>query len=239
MPRFHHYFIRLKILTFFLCVLLFSTSCMIGVMEQNQVSLAFLNLDFSQKKADESTVDFIPNVTFQIAHLADFIEINMETVSETCLTGIELQRADKDGFFTKIAQEAAFGDSLGASYLLIDDNFSFNQNIDYRLRILNRDGTYELSNIQSIFVEKTVENVSLISNPTQSKRFLEVDALKSGVGEIAVFNAAGTQVLAQKVNLKAGENWTTLPLQKVKSGVYFVSLKVKNECWMRKLIKMS
>ena len=111
--------------------------------------------------------------------------------------------------------------------------------MDYRLKILNLDGTYELTNNQSILVDKTVENVSLISNPTKPKRFLEVDALKNGVGEIAIFDAAGKQISAQKVSLKAGENWSKLPLSNVKNGVYFVALKVNNKRWMRKLIKLS
>ncbi len=239
MSRFHKYVIRLNILTLFFCILLFATSCMIGIAEQDANHLMFPNLDFAQKKATKSVSTETPDVTFQVVELDNFIEVNVETHSEVCIAGIELQRAEEGGIFTKIAQEIAFGDSLGAAYLLIDHTFAYNQNMDYRLKILNLDGTYELTNNQSILVDKTVENVSLISNPTKPKRFLEVDALKNGVGEIAIFDAAGKQISAQKVSLKAGENWSKLPLSNVKNGVYFVALKVNNKRWMRKLIKLS
>lgn len=220
---------------FFAGILLVSSSCMTSLLTKTKHVSIFPNLDFS----NQNDVFYSPISLFQTKYTEDIIEIKIQTLNENCLAGLELERAVNTNSFEKIGREEVFGDSIGADYLLVDYEVFWNDTVKYRLKILNRDGTYEYTKETKVLVEKAIEKVSLISNPLQSKRYLEVAALTKGFGEMEVFNAKGEQIFSKRIHLKAGKNWSVIELENVENGVYLVDLKVGNKHWTKKLIKFS
>jgi len=223
------------VIYFFVGLLLLFSSCMTSLVNSENGATIFPHLDFASKSDLSSSAIS----SFQIAHIDNFIEIKVQTVQENCIGGFELERAIEGMVFEKITREEAIGDSVGTDYLIVDDVIFWNKKVQYRLKILNKDGTYEYSEEMIIVMEKLLEKVSLISNPVQSKRYLEIASLINSEGKMKVFNAKGEQILSKKVNLKVGKNWSAIELENAKNGVYFVDFQIGEKHWTRKLIKFS
>lgn len=216
---------------------LFSTSCSTYIWQLESVNSVFPQLTLN--------VDMLaihqPIAKFQPVFLEDLelIEINVQTNAELCMVGFFLERQNLDKTFESIGQEEVFGDSLGATYTMIDEALSYNEALAYRLKIINQDGTYQYSTVETIFIKKILEDMSLIVHPSQTKQYLEVNSLIESEAALEVFNAKGTSILSKKIDLQRGINWSKLELENVKNGVYFIALKIDGQQWMERLIKLS
>ncbi|OUV74731.1 MAG: hypothetical protein CBC83_03725 [Flavobacteriales bacterium TMED123] len=79
--------------------------------------------------------------------------------------------------------------------------------------------------------------VQLFPNPTRDKMNLEFTAQKTTMAECTVYNELGKKVKSQKEKVSAGENQLSIDLEKLKAGIYFVSIELEGEIITRQIIK--
>jgi hypothetical protein len=109
--------------------------------------------------------------------------------------------------------------------------------IYYRLKMVDRDGTYEYSKIINVNTNKELE-IILVPNPFNDALFIQYNNINEGEANVAMFDISGKQILHEKLWLKAGLNKIGLPTDKnIESGIYFMKITQQGESRLVKLIK--
>ena len=79
--------------------------------------------------------------------------------------------------------------------------------------------------------------VQLFPNPTTDKVNLKFTAQKTTMAECTVYNELGKKVKSQREKVSAGKNQLRIDLQKLKVGIYFVSIELDGDIITRQIVK--
>jgi Secretion system C-terminal sorting domain len=148
-----------------------------------------------------------------------------------------LQEINTDKF---IVQKSADGvNFVAANTVKAADNISGNayqvtltQETDaayYRLQSVDYDGTYSYSKIVLVKTQCNKENIAIYPNPVNgvSNIQVNVNTLYKSSAEIIVTNINGQKVINIPVLLHAGINNLPVPISKMASGTYFLTVITK------------
>lgn len=89
----------------------------------------------------------------------------------------------------------------------------------YRLKMLDKDGSYNYSSVRMLTVGKTI-TVNVYPNPAQHFVTVDLNGRLSVETEIILFDATGNQVL----KVKPSNNSVNIPLDKLAIGMYHLSI---------------
>ena len=148
------------------------------------------------------------------------------TASEENFDHFEIQRS-ADGndfrFLGKVASRAANGS--GASYSLTDAYPFAGMNF-YRLKMVDRDGTFAYSGIIKLeTAKKSIAVTQLYPNPVKDILTVQLQSEKRQVVRVSVFDITGKQLSLGSVFLLAGVNNTNVALTKFAAGTYMLQYK--------------
>ena len=168
----------------------------------------------------------------------DYLHLSWVTASESNNYGFEIQRSTKPtaGFET-IHFIAGKGDTNQARAYEFSD-FSVLPGVAYyyRLRQIDMDQTESFSAIKVGQIEDFSKNKLLISpNPTNGILQINHQSLNENA-EITLFDSEGKLVFREK-NMDAANGITTLNLNHLPAGIYFLKMINAQEVWMERLIK--
>jgi hypothetical protein len=156
-----------------------------------------------------------------------FVLLNWESEYEENLDTYEIEYS-KDGlYFLPLGQINAINNSSGSNY-----SFNVPQHVTsgfYRLKIQDKDGTFNYSDVKSINVSCNNKiNWFILGNPagpgTESiiKLFVKDETLNHGT--ICIWDMSGKKLLEQAVSLQPGQRNISLKTGHLKSGLYIVGL---------------
>ncbi len=160
------------------------------------------------------------------------------TATEQNAALFAVERSHDGVSFTEIGRKNAAGNSNSTKlYDYTDDTPP--ARAYYRLRMIDRDGTYEFSNI--IYLEHT-KGKAAITNvypvPTENKVNIEFELAEAVEVNISLVDVLGRQISVEKVEGRLGSNSHTLDLSALPAGVYNVILDAdKSKRVTRKVIK--
>ncbi len=148
------------------------------------------------------------------------VELNWTTLSESGTKYFVVEKS-RGADFQPVDTIKATGQSAEQKDYKGYDNSPSNGTANYRIRIVNNNGSVQYSQVVPVFFEKNGV-ISLYPNPSSgSVTMLHPTAT---VGDrVQVFDSAGRQVLHQ--DIVKGKTFTVLAMQSLPKGVYHVSLK--------------
>ncbi len=149
------------------------------------------------------------------------------TSQEINAANFEIEQSTNGTTFTKLASVAAKGLSNGASY-------SYNAAQDqgtayYRLKLVDKDGTYKYSGIVKTLVNCSGENFfSVYPNPVNNKTSMLTVSYKltyKGNANIIVTNTIGQKLVVKAISATGVTQTATLPIDtRVATGIYFITI---------------
>jgi len=108
----------------------------------------------------------------------------------------------------------------------------------YRIKMIDKDGTYKYSSIAKL-TKKLAFEVKSIINPFKNSISAQVIITENGVLNVSVYNEKGQLVKRLQVEVNKGIDNIVMDNIDGPNGIYFISFDFKNETIKRKLVKMN
>jgi hypothetical protein len=117
-------------------------------------------------------------------------------------------------------------DKQGEETYSFVDASSSSENVYYRLKTVNKDGSITYSNIVFFRAQaKQSASLTLVQNPVQSAVNFNYIASQNVAADIAVYTSNGVRILSQKHSLQKGNNSLTISLNNMlKKGIYLLEV---------------
>ncbi|MBC7383419.1 MAG: T9SS type A sorting domain-containing protein [Bacteroidia bacterium] len=181
---------------------------------------------------------------FNALRTKDNAELFWQTASEINSNKFIIERSEKisEGF-VKIAEIKAAGNSkLIRNYEYTDVNaakFFSDKTVYYRLKIVDRDGSFDYSTIKSVFFGDTESaTLQVYPNPFISELTLQVNVLENTSANILIYDIMGKVVYTELKQVSKGiSNFTIDKFAGFPAGLYIVKLSVSQIVITQKLIK--
>lgn len=165
--------------------------------------------------------------------------VNWSTEQEINLAKYEIYRS-VDGTNFQIAGITTPRNSLSKqNYTYQDNNIPSGATVlYYKLRIVDKDGSFKYSNVVTVKVGAAKAKDFLITpNPASTNAQIRFNADKAGQAQIIIFDAAGKAVMQQQASVFAGNNSIAINnIVKLSEGMYTVKMVTNNESFSTKLI---
>lgn len=164
-------------------------------------------------------------------------QLNWQTASEANVGQYEVERSTDGRNFTKIGQVPATNTNNMANYQLTDPEPLLG-NAWYRLKMVDKDGLFEYSNIILLGNKSIGFEVLSVQNPFSNSIALRFTAPAASTVQADLFDAFGRRVASYKIATQRGYNNTNIAnLPTLTSGIYTLRLQYGNEPVAFKLLR--
>jgi hypothetical protein len=92
----------------------------------------------------------------------------------------------------------------------------------YRLRL--KDWFGKISYSPEIHISGTSSDLRHWPNPVEDKLFVEVNAIQQGIITYSIFNSNGVKMKEDKIDVKAGKQLISLPVEFITAGIYYLRI---------------
>ena len=135
-----------------------------------------------------------------------------------------------------VGKVASLGNSSSrASYDLMDMNpYSITY---YQLKAMDKDGSFELSQVITVRRDDQVGKMSLSPNPTSRDITLQAVASSEQMAQINIVSLSGQLVKTLRVNMQNGLNTINVNLDDLTSGIYLFRLSTSDGVQVEKIVK--
>lgn len=158
---------------------------------------------------------------FQAIPRGSQIDLAWRTATERNTDRFEVQRSRDDQQFIPIGQQDAAGESLQPLDYSFTDQAPLAGPNYYRLKLLDRDGSFTFSSVEVAFVERSLDQRPLLF-PVPAMDLLHVSfhAPTEGMAIIRLRDALGRPVAEHPATVTKGRNALTIPLLDLAEGCY-------------------
>lgn len=169
------------------------------------------------------------------------ISLNWQTQAEQNSSHFSIQRSTDGINFTEIGQVPAKGNSSTVCNYSYTDNLNnavaASKTLFYRLKPVDLDGKFSLSNIVSIHLSKTKMNLFLSPNPARDILQVQTSAIEKANAVIQILDAAGRRILEKQVVLNPGTNSIQVNISTLQKGTYTLRLFAGKENYTELFLK--
>lgn len=156
-------------------------------------------------------------------------QLKWSAASETAFQGYEVQRSTDGRDFSKIAWVAGKGGQQSADYQLTDSGLSQGQAYYYRLKMVDLDGSYELSPVRKVRIAGSSPVLNAFPNPATGRLTLTWSGPDGAIQSIRLLDSAGREVRQLAVQPQA--NAAEIALKGLPNGLYTVILQQADGQW--------
>ena len=166
---------------------------------------------------------------FQAQTLGDYaIELDWATAIETNTSHFEIQRSEDGISYQRIGDVSAQGNTIKTSFYQFEDrNIESLKEYYYRLKMIDRDGSFTYSPVRTIRVggNQTFFIEHGPNNPIHNGlATMEIVSLNDQVLNIRMFDRVGKLIKQFNEGLSKGQNSLSLDVSNVPAGAYFLYL---------------
>ena len=178
--------------------------------------------------------------TFTAAYNGEAVTLNWETATEVNNYGFEVQRKSETEDWVKISFVEGHGNSNSPKYYSYTDKEIIPAGIlQYRLKQIDIDGTFEYSDVVEVATEVPTE-YSLdqnYPNPFNPSTFIRFSIPEAGFVSVKVYDILGKEVksLVNK-NMEPGVYNTQFNANDLNSGIYVYKLEANSFVQVRKMM---
>ena len=149
------------------------------------------------------------------------------TSNEINFSHFEVERSiDAKTWTTVRLVKGKYSNTEGGYQLTDDKAFLQNNQVLYRLKMVNNDGTFTYSNIQTLVRKETSkESIKLYPNPTYNDVYLTIESASNTVKKIEIVDMLGKVYQEMSLNVIKGQNQQTLDVRALPIGAYFLIAK--------------
>jgi len=178
-------------------------------------------------------------VNFYVTKDKDQVKIYWSTATESNNDHFELERSFEGSAYYHIANIAATNNPSGSSYSYNDDISSIRtaETIFYRLKIVDKDQSYDYSNVVSIRMPLQT-NLVVKGNPFNDRIRIQLIATQKDNLQMKLYDESGRTVAEKTITVLPGSNqidWNNLQL--LASGNYVIELRTSKERFSQKVVK--
>ena len=143
----------------------------------------------------------------------------------------------KDGrTYTSIGEVTAAGNSNTVRRYSLTDNKPYKGNNYYRLRIIDKDNQFKLSDIQRLKNDGAT-GITIFPNPVRDKLTISINADKVSDGQLIITDVSGKAVYSKAVRLLDGNTIVPVELNSISAGTYLLKIQLKDEVIVQKFNK--
>lgn len=169
-------------------------------------------------------------VNFEANQAGKRVDVSWMTSQEMNSAKFEVERATENNSFAKIAEVPAKGTSHDLTkYGPVNDfNVEFGKTYTYRLKMVDKDGTYNYSDTRTVVLQSEAGLIQLgeiLPNPSSSESKLSLSLSNTTDMTIEVFNMAGSKVMTIFSGTKnSGTHELIIPTRELAQGSYTIIL---------------
>jgi len=152
------------------------------------------------------------------------IHLDWTTATESNTSHFAVERMDETGAFVQIGQAAAAGySSSTTAYQFLDESplSGFNH---YRLKMIDLDGSSEMSDVIAVANRFGSFVGSIFPNPAQDEVSATIQSQMEGPADVMLHDASGRLVRSERFTLEAGSNVLMVQLADLEVGHYALSV---------------
>jgi Leucine-rich repeat (LRR) protein len=149
--------------------------------------------------------------------------LHWTTTDEVNSSYFEVNRSKDGTNFTTIGDVAAIGNSNAHNNYSFTDSKPNNGANYYRLKEVDKDGTYQYSPIRNI-IDEIGFSASVYPNPATDKLNVQINAEQNETAQMEVISADGRILLSSSAAIAAGASTQTINVAQLSSGSYFVKV---------------
>jgi len=164
----------------------------------------------------------LTNFTAVAAPSTKSVQLTWTATDESDLSYFQVMRSSDGTNGQPIGQVAASGNAIGSNNYLFTDPSPHNGNNDYRLMMVNRDGSVSWSPIVSVGFQPASSSVTLFPNPASNQVVIQYPGQRLSASTVRLYSAIGETLPLQ---ITAGTGIATLSLTGLVPGVYFLQIK--------------
>jgi hypothetical protein len=189
----------------------------------SQSGLAF-NLTWQLTNGASIDCNLLPVqlISLNGAPVPEGIHLDWLTATEAGTSAFSVERQDVTGAFQQIGVVAAAGNSNSATaYEFLDPQPlpGFNY---YRLKMIDTDGSSELSEVVAVANRYGSFVGGLFPNPAEDQISVVTDAETDVLAHLRVLDSSGRLVREHRSTVAAGQQAVTMPLNGLESGQYLL-----------------
>jgi hypothetical protein len=154
--------------------------------------------------------------------------LHWATAQEENTAYFEVQRSQNGIDYQPIGRVAAKGFSAEESTYNFDDNAPFTGLNYYRLRLVDNDGSADLSNIVALNIERDGQGYSFFPNPTQNVVVYQFNSQMNDKVELQVIDVLGRTLQTQQMSAQTGFNQLEISLGDYPNATYIIRAKHLN-----------
>ena len=178
--------------------------------------------------AKNATVLPVDQITFSGALQSDLSTmLNWKTETEINTAGFDVERSVDGSIYKKIDYIKTRGNSNnGFNYSLTDNEATEQQSLVlyYRLKIIDKDGSFKYSNIITINLPATKASITIAPNPVINNLTGSIISPITGNVTLRIFDNAGRLILQTTAFVKKGVNNFTQNINKLAGGAYYLDI---------------
>lgn len=165
------------------------------------------------------------------------VETKWQTEQEVNTDYFEVERSINGVNFASIGQVKASGLKQKSNYALTDNTPPQSNTLYYRLKMLDKDGTFEYSKVKSISSKASKGDIKIYPNPISNTIKAELTSITSGDIDISIVDAFGKVVLTSKQKISEGLNTLSLDCPNLAAGMYLFVAKTGADSFVQKIVK--
>lgn len=151
------------------------------------------------------------------------VKLNWITSQEQNNDRFEIERSQDGNSFVLVGTVRSKGDNNGPQAYSFKDNHPENKSNYYRLKILDKDNTYEYSNIVVVTMNEAVVNtVSAFPLPVKNTVTVKIRSAEVVNSSVKLLNASGNIVYVGNWKLEKGMNTMQIPMAHFAAGNYYL-----------------
>ncbi|HFA50321.1 MAG TPA: T9SS type A sorting domain-containing protein [Bacteroidetes bacterium] len=164
-------------------------------------------------------------IRFSVFPKNKYIVLNWASANETNFSGYELQRSTNASFFHKIKWMAGKGSNGNIqNYRYEDRNIKPGILYYYRLKMVDNDGAFSFSKIQTANIGDGWGTPSIMPNPTTGSSILLFNSPTEKLVELKLMDSMGRVVFDKMILSGNGLNTVELDINSLPRGIYFLRL---------------
>jgi hypothetical protein len=155
------------------------------------------------------------------------IQLNWETLSEQNTSHFEIERSTDGTNFVSIGRVNATGNSAIRQYYSFTDVQPSPGTNFYRLKLTDIDAAFTLSRVLAIKNENSIK-LQVFPNPVSDVLQVQLPSSQKETVNITITDAAGKSVYFKPLQVSEGNNATSIPVQHLPKGTYYLFLNNKD-----------
>ena len=165
------------------------------------------------------------------------VETKWQTEQEVNTDYFDVERSTNGVNFVSIGQVKATGLKQKSNYAFTDNTPPQSNSLYYRLKMFDKDGTFEYSKVKSISSKASKGDIKIYPNPISNTIKAELTSIVSGDIDISIVDAFGKVVLTSKQKISEGSNTLNLDCPHLAAGMYLFVAKTGADSFVKKIVK--